>query len=205
MKYRVVGWTCGFDESVEYEESTEGATNAIIDDIKANGYLFTGMDHQGCQNCAPVLNDGKKRLYSDREFGGVMAEAYGGSYLDYAFGFFDELEGGNTPPDSRHFYPDEFVPEQISETYSFELSKKELKGVLASKELRVYDEDALRYIDKGDYVSLKCGERETKYKIEFVYRRKDMTDEELSRFFSGDDSLRKKYYEAKLLVVIELE
>ena len=207
MKYRVVGWTDPTDEYVEYEEPSEGATNAIIDDIRANGYLFTGMDHQGCANCVPVLNDGKMRIYSDREFGDLMAEAHnGGSYLEFAFGFYDELEGGNTPPDKKHFYIENFIPEDISENFELEVSARELKRARTEKEIRIDDDEALRYIDKGDYVSIKCGEVSEKYKVLSAYRRKDLSEEELSRFFiRGDSTLRDKFINAKTLIIIELE
>ena len=91
MKYRVVGWADYSDPDIEDEDVSEAALQAIIEDIRANGYCFSGWDHQESFGCAPVLNDGKRRTFSQRGFGGVMAMAHGNlsrmGYSEYAFHF----------------------------------------------------------------------------------------------------------------------
>ena len=88
MKYRVVGWTYYDNSEIFNSGNTIGFAerNAIIDEIRKHKYLFTGWHHQeSCEGVVPILNDGKKRCFSQRGWGGVMAEAYEcmGNY-DYA-------------------------------------------------------------------------------------------------------------------------
>ena len=63
MKYKVVGWTSYDGDDVPDSEGRIGYAEccAIIDAIKEHGYLFSGWDHQEMFDCAPVLNDGKRR------------------------------------------------------------------------------------------------------------------------------------------------
>ena len=90
MKYRVIGWTYYEDNDVLEKKGTIGFAerNAIIDEIRKHKYLFSGWHHQESWNgVVPILNDGKKRCYSQRGWGGVMAEAYG--YMeDYDYSLF---------------------------------------------------------------------------------------------------------------------
>ena len=114
MKYRVIGWTNYDDESVPDKAGCLGFAerNAIIDDIRKNGYLFSGWDHQEMWDCTPILNDGKKRCYSQRSWGGIMAEAYGdmGDY-DYALYTFSESIKREKCVRPRGFRLDGFTPE----------------------------------------------------------------------------------------------
>lgn len=206
MKYKVIGWTYAFDEEVEYAPDTVAAENAIIDDIRENGYLFTGMDHQGCQNCTPVLNDGKKRIFSDREFGCLMAEAHGeGSYVDYAFGFYDELDGGNTPPDSKHFDKNNFVLEDISETFIFDVTKEQFDLAKSNKELKIDDSPSLRYIEAGDRVLICFDGQSECYDITNVEKGKDLPAEIVSKAYRGDKEARELLNRAKIVILLTLE
>ena len=88
MKYKVIGWTYYEDDTVlSYDgDDSFAQRNAIIDEIRKHKYRFSGWHHQeSWENCVPILNDGRKRLFSQRGWGGIMAEAYGqlGDY-DYA-------------------------------------------------------------------------------------------------------------------------
>ena len=78
MKYKVIGWTYYDNEEILSQRGTIGFAerNAIIDEIRKHKYLFTGYDHQEGYNTVPILNDGRARLFSQRGFGGLMAEAY---------------------------------------------------------------------------------------------------------------------------------
>ena len=79
MKYKVIGWTYYDDNEILYSGNTIGFAerNAIIDEIRKHRYLFSGWHHQeSWEGVVPVLNDGKKRCYSQRGWGGVMAKTY---------------------------------------------------------------------------------------------------------------------------------
>ena len=75
MKYKVIGWTFSDNHNIEDAPLSFAARHAIVDEIKAHGYLFSGEDHQDALYGCPVLNDGKKRACSQRGFAGIMAEA----------------------------------------------------------------------------------------------------------------------------------
>ncbi|MBE6553812.1 MAG: hypothetical protein E7666_05655 [Ruminococcaceae bacterium] len=153
MKYRVVGWTDFDSETVDGIDGNSFAErNAIIDEIRKNGYRFTGWDHQEMQTCTPVLNDGKARYYSQRGWGSIMAEAHErvGDYAGYAFG-----SGSNMPCDE--FDPARFTPENdLQETFTVDVEEDIF--ALAQKKNPFFMEDlpALRMIDRGDTLTLRC-------------------------------------------------
>jgi hypothetical protein len=161
MKYRVVGWTSYDDESVEESGNSIGFAerNAIIDDIKNNGYLFSGYDHQEMWDCAPVLNDGKKRCFSQRGWGGVMAEAHGyfGAY-DYSLFTFGVNEEYAKRP-KNYFFADSFTPEEnLAEHFEIEVDESIFALAKTRNPFFLPDLDALRFIDAGDTLTLYCGE-----------------------------------------------
>lgn len=62
---------------------------ALVDEIRKNGYIFSGYDHQECENYAPVFNDGKIHRFSQRGFADIMAEANGDNdYMAYSLYMF---------------------------------------------------------------------------------------------------------------------
>ena len=171
MKYRVVGWTDWESDRVPESEGTIGFAerNAIIDDIVKHGYSFSGYDHQELDCCAPVLNDGRKRCYSQRGWGGVMAEARGmtGDY-DYAAFSFDTCQGGKRPCDE--FDPYSFEAEdELNEEFSVEVDEGIFKRAERSP-FYLEDLESLRYIDKGDVLTLTCGEEKMTYLVEDIDR-----------------------------------
>ena len=75
MKLRVVGWVSSYAE-IERGEVSWAARNAIIDELRKHGYVFPGTVH-GDSGTVPVLNNGRKYLFSTRGWGDIMAEAQG--------------------------------------------------------------------------------------------------------------------------------
>ncbi len=94
MELTVIGWTYYDNTEIAEGECDLAARTAIIADIRANGYRFSGWHHQETDNCTPVLSDGKMRTYSQRGWGDIMAEAWGNTgdmdYVRYAFHTDDE-------------------------------------------------------------------------------------------------------------------
>ena len=86
MKYEIIDWVGGNDTFPPAGELTFAKRNYLIDEIKREGYLFSGEDHQEEYPCVPVFNDGKRYETSRRGWGRIMAEANGryGLY-DYIF------------------------------------------------------------------------------------------------------------------------
>lgn len=42
MKYKVIGWNYYENEDIEDGDYSDAAYHAIIDDVRANGYCFSG-------------------------------------------------------------------------------------------------------------------------------------------------------------------
>ena len=161
MKYKVVGWASYDDMSIEDSGNTIGFAerHAVIDDIKANGYLFSGYDHQEMCDCAPVLNDGKRRCFSQRGWGGVMAEAHGyfGAYDSSLFAFGINEEYAKRP--KNYFFADSFTPEEnLAEHFEIEVDESIFALAKTHNPFFLPDLDALRFIDAGDTLTLYCGE-----------------------------------------------
>jgi len=180
MKYRVIGWTNYDDESTPDKTGCLGFAerNAIIDDIRAHGYLFSGWDHQEMWDCTPILNDGKKRCYSQRSWGGIMAEAYGctGAYDYSRFTFSESLDREKCVYPKSSNYPRGFTPEtDLNEHFTVLVEE----GLFALAEKRnpffLEDLDALRYIDAGDTLTLVSGERRATYFVTDIDRNRNTT------------------------------
>lgn len=208
MKYRVIGWTHYDDPEFEDENCSESALQAIIEDIRKNGYLFTGYDHQETYDCAPVLNDGKRRCFSQRSFGGIMARAHGDfsrmGYATYAFDWYtgDDREDNIILPKNNVNFAT-FVPEtDLNEELSTTVTEEEFEAAKTGR-LIILDREELKFIDAGDTLTLKCGDKTASYDITVFERRKDISDEmeieimALSYSFDEPDKMKKanKMYE----------
>lgn len=170
MKYKVIGWT-HFDnpliEEVEYNVATY---NAIVDDIREKGYSFTGCEHQNAPMGTPVLNDGKKRTFSDRVWGAIMAEAHGtNDYVEYAFPhLFDDFEE-IMPPEDLHISGAASITEcDLREEYTLEVDLETLKNAESERVIYLADAKKLRYIDENDTVKLVCNGRTARYIVGMV-------------------------------------
>lgn len=184
MKLRVVGWTF-YDDDLESGKVGWAAQNAIIDDVKKHGYDFSGWSHQECLNCAPVLNDGKIYRFSQRGWGGVMAEAHGHTgRLDYTWYTFvvdpEQLDYEIRP--TEQFDEDNFTPESdLNERFELEVSQ-EVLAEADTGSIKLDDLIELRYIDVGDTLALRCGDKMAEYTVVDVERKKDLTDDEMLDF-----------------------
>ncbi len=121
MKLKVIGWTSYGDWHFEEGENSLAAHNAILDDVVANGYDFTGWHHQELFLGAPVLSDGKIRRYSQRGWGGLIAESKGFIHpMDYAsFAFSTGGEGAEKTP-SKDRAIDQLIFSLASEYLDFD-------------------------------------------------------------------------------------
>ncbi len=87
MALKVLGWDSYDSHDYPAGEYSEEVRSIVLMDVKRNGYLFTGLDHQESINCAPVLTDGKIYRFSQRGWGALMATAHGSTdYSLYACG-----------------------------------------------------------------------------------------------------------------------
>ena len=176
MKYRVVGWASYDDSGIEDSKGSIGYAerNAIIDEIRKNGYLFSGWDHQeSWDNCAPILNDGKRRCFSQRGWGGVMAEAYGyNEPYDYArFTFYESINPEKRNVPKGWFNPKKFTPEKnLSERFEVEVREEIYLQAQECNPFVLDDMDELRYLDGTDTLVLKCGTKSATYAVTDVDR-----------------------------------
>lgn len=226
MKLRVVGWAY-YDDDMEQGDIGWAARNAIIDDIKAHGYLFSGWAHQECDCCAPVLNDGKLYCFSQRGWGGVMAEAHGyNGRMDYArFAFAMDAEDEIRP--KYAFDEDTFVPEyDLNQRFELQVSnatfdqaqsesKVKFMGNTEFTERKVVLDDLpeLRYLDEGDTLALVCGQEIAEYTVLDVERKRDLTEEkrwqlELDSYaFDDPDRMKRadeEFDNAKIVMIVKL-
>ena len=158
MKYRVIGWTDYDNDLFEDGEISFAVLYTIADDIRKNGYVFSGFDHQERLYGAPVLNDGKRRAFSQRSFGAVMAEAYKleGDYAYSLYAFEVNPEKLKMPTLAAEVG---FKPEgDLSENFPISLSLDGYKETLTKGVIVIEDIDRLRFIDKGDRVLINAGD-----------------------------------------------
>ena len=118
MKLRVVGWVAPYAVTEE-GEATWAVRNAIIDEIRKHGYEFSGPTH-GESGCTPVLNNGKKYLFSTRGWADLMAEAHGhtGS-MDYMIYYMPMYPKHEKCPDTSLNEFDYVSIEDMNETITF--------------------------------------------------------------------------------------
>ena len=214
MKLRVVGWAW-YDDDLPQGNVSWAARNAIIDDIKKNDYLFSGLSHQEALDCAPVLNDGKIYRFSQQGWGDVMAEAHGffgrKDYARFSFGINEEKE---VRPLLR-FDEDNFIPEtDLSEKFTLCVNPSVFRSAQKTAEIKLEVLHKLRYLDKGDNLELICGEDKAEYKVESVERKKDLTAKKrrelefAMRDFQDEEKMKlaeKEYDEAKVILLIKSE
>ena len=177
MKLRVIGWTY-YDDDLPQGENCWAARNAVVDEIKKQGYLFSGWSHQECQNCAPVLNDGKIYCFSQRGWGDVMAEAHGyTNRMDYVkFAFVGDLDTEIRP--TSKFDEDSFIPEiDLNERFELEVSQQVFAAAQRSHEIKLDNFPELRYLDAGDTLALTCDNKTVEYTVVDVDRARDLTEE----------------------------
>ena len=178
MKVRVIGWTNYSDPRFESDGVTYAEFEAIADDIRENGYMFTGMHHQGYKYCVPVLNDGRKRTFSERGFGKIMARGHdvyrSGGYVDYAFNWGYSAEELKMPGKEREI-PDGYVPdnpEDLYEEFEIEVSEADFERARSDLALTFPHEKKYRRMSGGDYLVVKCGQSVANYRIA-RYERKE--------------------------------
>ena len=216
MKLRVVGWA-EYDDAPYIPEGVAGwaARNAIIDDIKKHGYFFSGWAHQEGYNCAPVLNDGKLYCFSQRGWGGIMAEAHDElermAYARYSFAMEKEQEVRPTIRYSKL----NFTPEtDLNEKFNLSVDKSVFDAAKTESEIKLDDLPELRYLDKGDTLELICGEEKTEYSVADVDREKDISKERLSELRMAMYDLNNKermqraedeFNNAKIVIIVKLK
>ena len=175
MKYKVIGWVySGDSELLTAKNDSFAQRNAIIDEIRKHKYLFTGYDHQeSWEPVVPVLNDGRKREFSQRGWGGVMAEAYG-KMEDYDYSLYTfngSIVNPKYPEDELDI--EDFKPEVI-ENEHFEVNvTKELFDIAKTQNpFYLEDEESLRYIDANDTITIHCGEESLTFVVKDINRNK---------------------------------
>lgn len=210
MKIKVVGWT--YYDCYDFQEGDGGwaVRMAVVDEIKKNGYLFSGWDHQESLYCAPVFNDGKMRRFSQRGFADIMAEAHGETgYMDYASYMFG-LDPARCVKPKNHVTKHTVVAEKnLAETFTLEVDEQFFATVpnknaydvfghkVTKRTIQLADLPELRYIDKGDTLVLTCNGQKATFLILGVDRGRNLSFDErvdfMSRMtYSQEADVRKK-------------
>ncbi len=215
MKHKVVGWT--FYDNTEIISKNDAVTyaerNAIIDDIRKHQYLFSGWHHQESLNgVVPILNDGKKRCFSQRTWGGIMAEAYGynDDYAYASFSFNQSILNEKIKYASDDFNIYKFKAEIIqNEHFVINVSEALFDIAKISNPFYLEELEGLRYIDENDSITLCCKGEELTFIVS------DVNISKSEEIFKKDNKIIKGKYtliikhkpenkkrEAKLPIVI---
>lgn len=212
MKYKVIGWTFSENYDIKSVPLTFAARHAIIDEIKAHGYLFSGYDHQEAWYGCPVLNDGKKRMCSQRGFAGIMAEAHNDTglyaYSRYMFGIPQEIM---ITPKPKVNLQEISEARNLCENFSLKVSEEQYAHLLSEGMLTLEDLPTLRYIDAFDTVTITYGAGNTTFEVLGVDRHKDLPNEDcleiaMPKFdIDGIQKQERKMHEAKTLLKIKLK
>lgn len=227
MKLRVVGWTYYDNHLFKEGYVNWAARNALVDEIRKNGYLFSGYDHQECYNCAPVFNDGKIRRFSQRGFADVMAEANGDNYYMayslYMFGLdrsmckYPEKEIYTDDVEAEKNLEETFVVEVDEQTFANTQTVKRLETgsyVSIKKKIKLLDSPKLRYIDEGDTLVLTCNGKHSAFRILDVERDRGLSSEELHKYQDkmnpydnpkGYEKVRKEFMALPVYVNLEVK
>ena len=210
MKYKVIGWT-NYDDDMAEGEASDACINAIVDCIKENNYCFSGWDHQENLYCVPILNDGKKRTFSQRTFGYIMAlahECYG--QYDYSIFAFGINENAKVLPKGGYYSWYSKPEVDLNEVFEVNIDNDTLSKVMLSNIIKLDDLDSLRYIDTNDTLIIN---NSISFKIKSVERKKDLTDDEMIQIRIDEsyygtkraELAKKKFNEAKIVIYISLE
>lgn len=179
MKYKVIGWDNYDTSDWQDGDASDAVIEAICDDIKQNGYEFSGFYHQEGWAGAPVLNDGLRYCFSQRGWGGVMAQAHGYTgFMDYAIYAFATGEEGKTPEGNI----DESLivsRESLYETYSVKVSPEDFAKADSENTLVIVDDEKYRFLDQGDCLNIVVQDTTYSRKVTSVSRRRDLTDDEI--------------------------
>lgn len=217
MKLKVIGWTYYDDPNYEYFETTWATHNAVLQDVINNGYEFTGYHHQEYDYCCPVLNNGKKIIFSQRGFGGLMAKAHGfNKTYDYSIFAYP------VNPNSKEYkFPkvspnDSLIVEEktLYETYEIDADIETIAIADIKNQLRLKDLEEYALIEVGDIVKLINDKHTTKYKVVSVDRVKDVSvvDEYNFKYrncnlFTEEKQkeIITKYEQAGVVIILKLE
>ena len=184
MKKYVIGWTHFDNEKIEEADCGYSDNAAIIDDIRAHGYSFSGYAHQELDGGAPVMNDGRVRRFSRRIWGNTMAHAHDSldpyDYTMWAEAFeTKEAELRGMPSADRWIKkaPPTIPPEELYETFRFETDERRLEFALNYRIFNAENKKELRYIDLGDTVILTVDNRDTAFTVTDIERKWNLAEE----------------------------
>ncbi len=215
MKLRVIGWTFYDDDKYPEGEVDRAAYEAIRDDLKKNGYLFTGWHHQEMGKCAPVLNDGRIRRFTQRAWGRIMADALGKEDpYDYTlFAYYNSFDTNMKIklPD-REVNENEISPyEDVFEEHIINADEKLLAEALEEGTMHLSENTDIR---NNDIVILVNNGDEYRFKVEDVEYKKDLPIKDIRAYmymalsYHTDEEIREiteKYNSAPTIVAVNLK
>lgn len=217
MKLKVIGWTHYDDENYETDESLWASYYAVLEDVIKNEYLFTGYHHQEYDYCCPVLNNGKKVIFSQRGFGGLMATAHGyNKTYDYAlFSFpFEETTNALKLPTVRPDHNLIVDEKELFENFEIKVDIESYATADIMNELQLKSLPEYNLMEVGDSIKLISEKSSCKYKIVSINRKKDVSviDEYNFKYrncnmFSEEEkkNIISKYENAPQKIIIKLK
>ena len=188
MKLKVLGWVWYEDSCYDGGEVDWAAYNAIVDDVKEHGYRFTGYHHQESFDCAPVLNDGKIRRFSQRSWGGLMATVEGlkGKYAYSVYAFSSPFNEDDDFVMPRERDVDESLirsPEELVEEYRVKIRIDALRRIGENGgRFRLPDLEEYRYMAVGDVIVFLNKGAEYRYRIMHMEKNKKLPERDIFNY-----------------------
>ena len=137
---KIIGWCKWSNKYRDWETvhgGDHGAYVALINEIRKRKYKFGGTYHQQGEFGCPVMEDKTVYLMTQRAWGDVMADVWGGDYCAYAWGG----DMGKVPDEAA--IPDEKTEEDIrKENDAKEKARKEFEEYNAKRKEEKEKKDA---------------------------------------------------------------
>lgn len=219
MKLKVIGWTHFDDRKYPEKEIDSVAYQAIYDEIKENGYLFSGWHHNEIDKCAPVLNDGCIRRFSQRSWGSLMADVLGEkgryAYARYSFNTHFDVDEDRIKLPDKEVNEAEILPEkELYEEHVIDADDKLLIEALSEGTIHLPDSPDKRYMHVKDTVLLINNGKKYRFRIRDIDIRKEISTRDLIAYkymglsYYSDKEMEKitrKYEEAPTVVVLTVK
>lgn len=168
---KVIGWTRYDDSKYPTSESSVAVDDAIITELREKGYKFGGDSHQNEDCCCPVLNNGKKALFSMRGWGKLMAQALEiDSYMEwYMDGWLHKEIGNDDGTFPECVYPRQGVDEAL------------ISPLLQGKTLHTM------HLDSAPFKKIESGEKTVEVRLNDEKRQKVKVGDIIAFFNDYDD------------------
>ena len=110
------------------------------------------------------------------------------------------------PPQRATFSADTFTPEgDLNEEFVIEVSEEVLRKAMETGTYVCEECEQLKFVDQGDMLTLKCGERIYSKKVIDAWAEKDVTEEDRIALYMHEEGAEEKWRNAKKRLTVCIE